>query len=140
MQVLDFRSLSVVLLLCLQLSPALAGAHLENAKSGAKELQDWYNATSGLWKDSGWWNSANLVEILAELAALDNSLSNITDGVFSHTFNNAQRLNLKQNLTTDPSCDDASCLDTTPILQPNGFFNDFYDDGGWWVSTISRPA
>jgi len=134
------RFLSILFTLFQALLALADDDHLQNAVHGAQSLQNWYNATTGLWQKSGWWNSANLVDILAELALIDHSSSrNLTNGIFSNTFVNAQRLNLNQTLKTNDTCKTSSCLESEPVLQPKGFFNEFYDDGGWWVSTIACP-
>lgn len=109
-------------------------SHLSNAITATKGLQNWYNATSGLWNTTGWWNSANCITALAELTAIDASVDNITEDVFSNTFNHAQQYNLQElKYNATHKCTWPDCPGTTPVLQPKGFLNDYYDDEGWWA-------
>ncbi len=69
-------------------------------------LQRWYNPRTGLWKTTGWWNSANA------LTAVINHAQRTGEGryryVIETTFSRAQRVNAN-------------------------FSNVFYDDDGWWA-------
>ena len=38
---------------------------ISRAELALQALQTWYNAESGLWDTSGWWNSANAINIQA---------------------------------------------------------------------------
>ncbi|MGB6134908.1 MAG: glycoside hydrolase family 76 protein [Acidobacteriaceae bacterium] len=69
-------------------------------------LQSWYDPGTGLYRTTGWWNSANAITTLADYA---NAIrSKRFNGVFANTFKAAQR-------------------------QAPGFINDYYDDEGWWA-------
>jgi hypothetical protein len=51
-------------------------------------LQIWYNAGTGLWDTSGWWNSANVMTMVANLAILDKDnaqLQNLATRIFMNT-------------------------------------------------------
>jgi predicted alpha-1,6-mannanase (GH76 family) len=99
-------------------SPALcpaqnpAPANLANpadeqfAADGIKQLQSWYDQEKGLYRTTGWWNSANAITTLADYAQATGLRQ--FDQVFRNTFTAAQR--------------------TSP-----GFLNHFYDDEGWWA-------
>ncbi len=69
-------------------------------------LQRWYNPRTGLWKTTGWWNSAN-----ALTAVINHAQRTGEDRyryVIETTFSRAQRVNAN-------------------------FSNVFYDDDGWWA-------
>jgi predicted alpha-1,6-mannanase (GH76 family) len=78
----------------------------ECASAAAAALHRWYSPRTGLWKTTGWWNSANA------LTALIQYCQRTGDDRYRHvagtTFARATR--------------------TFP-----GFTNEFYDDDGWWA-------
>jgi predicted alpha-1,6-mannanase (GH76 family) len=67
-------------------------------------LQGWYNPKNGLWNSTGWWNAANALEALLDYALLTGT--NFSASVMTNTY--------KRN-------------------RKNNFFNDYYDDEGWWA-------
>ena len=78
------------------------------AVAGIDQLQTWYNAATGLWSND-WWNSANVVTMLADFQDYFPSQgSPITSQVFPTTFARAP---------------------TTFA----GFLNGYYDDELWWT-------
>ena len=77
-----------------------------HAARAADALQSWYNAESGLYRTTGWWNSANAITALADYSRVSGSKRYWP--VFSNTLAAAQQ--------------------TFP-----GFLNKFYDDEGWWA-------
>jgi predicted alpha-1,6-mannanase (GH76 family) len=85
---------------------AQAPSYDQRAALGIQTLQTWYNLDSGLYKTTGWWNSANAITVLADYARITNSTE--YDFVFSNTLSTAQK--------------------TSP-----GFVNKYYDDEGWWA-------
>ena len=97
-----------VLVVALQASIG-STTYLSNAEDAAATLvTKWYNTTSGLFDSTGWWESANSLTTLADLAAVDDSQINATTEIFQNTL----------------------------VQAPNtyrGFLNDFYDDEGWWA-------
>ena len=56
------------------------------AESALKTLQGWYNETSGLWNTCGWWNGANCMTVIADLAAVDSSVLATATSVFASTY------------------------------------------------------
>ncbi|CAK4014299.1 glycoside hydrolase family 76 [Lecanosticta acicola] len=65
-----------------------------NAESAYNALMQWYNQQNGLWIPStGWWNSANCLTVIADLAAVDGSLKNAVTSVFKTTYTKAQQYN-----------------------------------------------
>lgn len=71
--------------------------------------QQWYDQNNGQWQGL-WWNSANALTAIADMAALDwNSYGNTAKWYFDNTFRAAKADN-------------------------NGVWtNHYYDDGGWWA-------
>jgi predicted alpha-1,6-mannanase (GH76 family) len=90
-----------------QSPPSLtAPASLQNLEDAVQTLQTLYDPSTGLYKTTGWWNSANAITVLIDYARLSKSTQ--YNPVFTNTFTAAQR--------TNP-----------------GFLNNFYDDEGWWA-------
>ncbi len=98
------RSLLFVLL-C-SFTAAAQTPFLGQAGRGITTLQGWYDESTGLYRTTGWWNSANSITVLADYAPLAKSPA--YDGVFANTFTAAQN-------------------------KSKGFLNNFYDDEGWWA-------
>jgi predicted alpha-1,6-mannanase (GH76 family) len=82
-----------------ELSPSSAGLALQS-------MQKWYDLQNGLYKTTGWWNSANLITVLADYSKIQDS--HTYDFVFSNTLSTAQK-------------------------KFPGFINEYYDDEGWWA-------
>lgn len=76
------------------------------AAQGIQQLQSWYDQKTGLYRTTGWWNSANAITTLADYALATGSRQ--FDPVFQNTFTAAQKTSA-------------------------GFLNRFYDDEGWWA-------
>jgi len=72
-------------------------------------LQQWYDPATGLYRTTGWWNSANAITALANFSWVTGSTKYLP--VFANTLHAAQR---------------------KPDGAP-GFLNDYYDDEGWWT-------
>ena len=87
-------------------SPASNRSQLQRAASGVRTLQSWYDQSTGLYKTTGWWNSANATTVLVDYARISKSTE--YNSVLANTFSAAQK--------------------TSP-----GFLNNFYDDEGWWA-------
>lgn len=67
-----------------------------NAEAAYNQLQTWYNHTNGLWIPStGWWNSANCLTVISNLAASDGNLKSSISSVLSETYTKAQQYNLQ---------------------------------------------
>jgi predicted alpha-1,6-mannanase (GH76 family) len=78
----------------------------KRAALGLAKLQSWFEPTTGLYRTTGWWNSANAITTLADYTRVadDRQFASI----FPIAFTAAQK--------------------TSP-----GFLNDYYDDEGWWA-------
>jgi predicted alpha-1,6-mannanase (GH76 family) len=85
---------------------APAAAYLQESTDAVRTLQTWYTPETGLYRTTGWWNSANATTALVDYAQL--SKSKQYNPIFANTFTAAQK--------TNP-----------------GFLNKFYDDEGWWA-------
>ncbi|KAB8627247.1 hypothetical protein FH972_026080 [Carpinus fangiana] len=70
-----------------------AGSFKQNAEAALNQLQSWYNPTAGLWDTTGWWNAANCLTALLDLAAMDSNVKNSHLSIISNTYNNAPRYN-----------------------------------------------
>ncbi|KAK5693641.1 hypothetical protein LTR97_010210 [Elasticomyces elasticus] len=116
-----------------------------DAEAGYHTLQQFYNQSIGLWIPStGWWNSANCLTVIADLAAIDSTVKAQSLSVFSNTFKKAQVYNLQMQKVVG-----AGYMPWTyyghhwPNFPPgwhkpsphqtNGFLNSYYDDEGWWA-------
>ncbi|KAK3677486.1 hypothetical protein LTR78_002336 [Recurvomyces mirabilis] len=117
---------------------------VQNAEAAYQQLQGWYNQSIGLWIPStGWWNSANCITVIADLAAIDDSIKVRSQGVFQNTYYRAQQYNLDMQKTVGPDWLPWTYYGNhwphyppgwhhpAPV-QTNGFLNDYYDDEGWW--------
>jgi predicted alpha-1,6-mannanase (GH76 family) len=72
-------------------------------------LQHWYAHDTGLYRTTGWWNSANVITALANFSRVENTKQYLP--VFANT------------LRAAPSSPDGG----------RGFINNYYDDEGWWA-------
>lgn len=80
--------------------------YLDHATQGIKTLQNWYNASTGLYQTTGWWNSANATTVLVDYSKTAGTQQYVS--TLANTFKAAQ--------TTS-----------------KGFINNYYDDEGWWA-------
>ncbi|CZT12163.1 related to endo-1,6-alpha-D-mannanase [Rhynchosporium graminicola] len=149
-----FSSLRSMFLLCsaVQLSNAAANDYRNNAEAALSTLQKWYDTNTGLWNSTGWWNSANCLTTIGDLAAFDPKVRPTAEKVFSNTFEQAQKTNLQQTkvITSNfmmQTFDGPSVptkllsvlstvmgqLSVSAPRNPKGFLNAYYDDEGWWA-------
>lgn len=108
-----------------------------NVRAAFVALQTWYNETSGIWDSTGWWNAANCLTTIGDLAAIDPMVKLITKEVFSNTFVQGQKYQLQlaksiQNFSIE-TCYGSICPRSLPVTVTRGFLNDYYDDEGWWA-------
>lgn len=78
----------------------------QRAALGIKTLQSSFDPKTGLYRTTGWWNSANAITTIADYTRVTGD-QQFAD-VFPIAFSAAQK--------------------TSP-----GFLNDYYDDEGWWA-------
>ena len=105
----------------------------ENVEQTFDTLQTWYNSSTGLW-NTGWWNSANCLNMLANWAAIDDSIKDRTKDLVQEAFIkapifNAHDLRRRRELPSKLYLRDNDLKDAAN----SGFLNGFYDDEGWWA-------
>ena len=76
------------------------------AAAGFGALHKWYNASTGLWQSTGWWNAANALTVVIRYTKWTGDTT--YQGTIETTFTAAQK-------------------------QHANFINNFYDDNGWWA-------
>ncbi len=79
------------------------------AQAAVDALQNWYVQDTGLYRTTGWWNSANAITALANFSRVEGTTKYLP--VFANTLRSA------------PSSSDGG----------RGFLNNYYDDEGWWA-------
>lgn len=83
------------------------------AAAGIEVLQRWYSRRTGLWKTTGWWNSANALTAVIRYSQSTGDRSYLD--VIENTFTRAQRGFIRVQ------------------RRKPGFVNDFFDDNLWWA-------
>jgi len=72
-----------------------------DAEQAFNSLQQWYNHSNGLWIPStGWWNSANCLTVVADLAAMDRKIEAKAHSIFDQTYVKAQVYNMQLHKET----------------------------------------
>ena len=137
------RSIAVIFSL-----PALAltQSFTSNAEAALSVLNQWYDQSTGLWDTTGWWNSANCITVLADLAAVDGNVMSTVTPIFSNTFTQAQAqaVNVAKFIDASGLIQSVNSSGITNTLNQrrrkslfpranNGFLNNYYDDEGWWA-------
>lgn len=114
-----------------------------NTLAAAKALQEWYEWSNGTWSTTGWWNSANCLQVLVDWASLsrrDADSIGISD-IIANTFNNAQTQSVTARKTISGRGHITSTYHFDAHLAKRGykeFLNDYYDDEGWWALALIR--
>lgn len=67
-------------------SSAVAQDAISRAETALDVLQTWYNESTGIWNTCGWWNGANCMTIIANLALVDESAQEMAIEVFKNTY------------------------------------------------------
>ncbi|KAL2811222.1 glycoside hydrolase [Aspergillus granulosus] len=118
------------------------------AIAASNTLQTWYNSATGIWNTCGWWNGANCMTTLANLAALDLGTYNasvdatIAD-VFQNTFSvatnsnpypargaNAANYTSANGTAYNTAMQDGSV--PTGASNTSLWLDGSYDDDAWW--------
>ncbi|KAJ5938140.1 hypothetical protein N7454_004482 [Penicillium verhagenii] len=115
-------------------STTVADDPTSRAETALQALQGWYNESSGMWNTAGWWNGANCLTVIADLAALDPNAMDTADYVFNNTYN----VGPVSNPNPGPEQKTTSKRDfLTPRANNPGNASDWldsaYDDDGWWA-------
>jgi predicted alpha-1,6-mannanase (GH76 family) len=93
-------------------APPLPSPYLRESIDAVKTLQLWYDPSTGLYKTTGWWNSANSITVLVDYERA--SKSSEYNSILANTFTAAQK----------------TIEDKKPRA---GFINKYLDDEGWWA-------
>ncbi|KAJ6120466.1 Six-hairpin glycosidase [Penicillium sp. IBT 18751x] len=116
----------------------LAGATVaDDARARAEDafrtLQTWYNPSTGLWDTAGWWNCANVMTVVADLALVDPSVMENA----SYIFNNTLIMAPAQNPQPGPEVKVNSARDLSArvnqAVNASQWLDSAYDDDGWWA-------
>ena len=112
-----------------------------NAEAAFQVLQQYYNTTSGIWDTCGWWNGANCMTAIADLAAADSSILGTVTSVFAHTYTQAPQVNpatqvLKiatpENIITTYGTPPGNTSSADPADgNPTGYIDSCNDDNAW---------
>ncbi|KAJ5082233.1 hypothetical protein N7532_011276 [Penicillium argentinense] len=112
---------------------ATANEARDRAEEGLLTLQDWYNDGTGLWDTIGWWNGANCMTAIADLASIDPSVMETANYVFNNTLIKAP----PQNPHPGPETKANAKRDFVPRAVSSANVSDWldsaYDDDGWWA-------
>lgn len=113
---------------------------VSHATDSAAVLISQYSTEKGLWGPTDgdelnggtWWTSAKMLDMLLHLQRYVPDQKDKVMEVVENSFKEAQRYNLEfQN-----NQDGLDQLENNPTPAVNGsFWNDFYDDEGWWALT-----
>ena len=109
---------------CFCQPPAASASSLEaahRAELGIQALQHWYVERTGLYRTTGWWNSANAITVLTDFMRASGSKHYLP--VLANTFTRAQ--------VVVPKPDQTGVLHG--MTGKPGFLNTYYDDEGWWA-------
>ncbi|KAF1962877.1 Six-hairpin glycosidase [Byssothecium circinans] len=95
-------------------SAASASTYSDNANAAINLLQSkYYNTATGLWKGAKtdlWWQSGNIVEMLARFGQIDAAFKPTAINIIANTYSKAPNRQGAKN-----------------------WLNDYYDDMGWWA-------
>ena len=110
----------LALLLLMPVLAAAEGAQVSTSdavvprqvQTAVERLQSWYDSNTGLWKTTGWWNSANALTALIDYSRVSGSRK--YEPVIERTY----AANIHHGLAAHAQA---------------GFLNQYYDDEGWWA-------
>lgn len=135
-----FRQFLFVSLAVSQLSVPATADYTSNAEAAFNTLQKWYSNSTGIYTTTGWWNSANALTTIGDLAALDPKVKSQVTSVLANSIVAAQNYNLAQMkvITPDFNMETITANNAPPdvviaAVNPKGFLNGYYDDEGWWA-------
>lgn len=127
------------------LAPALAqDSAIGRAETALHVLQDWYNEGTGLWDTVGWWNGANSLTALTDLALAEShegSVSQYVEDTAMDVYNITHSLapNSNPHPFSPPSPTTTSGApaptDSTSAYWSHSpdWVDGSFDDDGWWA-------
>lgn len=111
---------------------------LSRAETTLDVLQSWYNTSTGIWDTCGWWNGANCMTVLADLALIDDSSDSVQETA-REVFNNTYYIGPKSNPLPfgklEPNSSSTATSMSTDGASEVGWkwIDGSYDDDGWWA-------
>lgn len=127
MQFLPWGALSTVLVGLILPGFTVAEDANSRAQLALNALQNWYNTTSGLWNTCGWWNGANCMTVIADLAAIEHSVLDTAIYVFGNTLQNAPAYN------PHPGPENKVQSRYEGAANASDWLDSAYDDDMWWA-------
>src|ERR1700754_2701335 len=122
---MNLRCVAIAFLCCAMTAACLAQTSGKEARRraevGVKALQRWYVPRTGLYRTTGWWNSANAITAVTDLMRVRGEKKYV--GVLKTTFVQAQIAVPKEQQTVEGK----------EMTGFPGFLNKYYDDEGWWA-------
>ena len=94
---------------------------LHRAQLAVDALQQWYVPRTGLYRTTGWWNSANAITAITDFMRIGGSRKYVS--LLNHTYVKAQISVPKAQQTVEGK----------EMTGFPGFLNKYYDDEGWWA-------
>ncbi|KAF1849271.1 glycoside hydrolase family 76 protein [Cucurbitaria berberidis CBS 394.84] len=101
-------------------------------------LQTWYNASTGIWDSTGWWNSANIMTMVGNLAKTEpknQRLQKLAARIFANTVMQAPAKNPQPGIENEASRgqDVNKTFALSNRTDPEDWLDGFYDDDLWWA-------
>jgi predicted alpha-1,6-mannanase (GH76 family) len=93
----------------------------KRAELGMMALEQWYVPQTGLYRATGWWNSANAITTITDYMRVTGKKK--YTGVLKNTFARAQITVPKEQATVEGN----------EMTGFPSFLNKYYDDEGWWA-------
>lgn len=135
------------LLTSLLVAAARAQIPASDAETALNVLQAWYDESNGMWNTCGWWNAANCMTVIADLALVDPSVKNTAVAVFANTWANGPSANPGVGLekvmvngvpTTIyppnwPNHQNSSFRQEQAAAGTSAWLDGAYDDDDWWA-------
>lgn len=111
----------------------LANDALERAEEALRTLQDYYNDGTGMWNTIGWWNGANCLTAIADLALVDPSVVETADYVFNNTLNKAPPSNPNPGPEVKTTSKRSVYSRAGGSANVSQWLDSAYDDDAWWA-------
>lgn len=112
---------------------AFANDARDRAEDALQALQGYYNDGTGLWNTIGWWNGANCMTAIADLAAVDASVMETANYVFNNTLLKAPPSNPKPGPEIRTNTKRLFSSRAANSVNASEWLDSAYDDDGWWA-------